>query len=134
MGLPGRFVNPRVGGFCLVISWPHQPCASYHARHFRQHVRGAVLQNFWPRADSETMASLSDSEILEQYKLARDALVAAINSGSMLVEYQVMSQRKRVTDPIKELEFVEAQIRAYEQRADQAAHGRVRNYAEIHRR
>ena len=84
--------------------------------------------------DNLGMSSLSDSAILEQYKLARDALVAAINSGSMLVEYQIMSQRKRVTDPIKELEFVETQIRAYEQRADQAAHGRIRNFAEIHRR
>ena len=87
-----------------------------------------------PAVDSDSMASLSNSQILEQYKLARDALVAAIAAGSNVVEYQIMSQRKRVADPLQELKHVEFMIAHYEQRADQETYGRTRNYAEIHRR
>ena len=80
------------------------------------------------------MASLSDSDILEQYKLARDAIVQAIQDGDNVVEYFIGSRRKRVTDPMVELRFVETMITQYTARVDGAGSGRARNYARINRR
>jgi hypothetical protein len=80
------------------------------------------------------MASLSDAEILEQYKVARDSIVTAIAEGNDVVEYQVMSQRRRSTDPAQALRLVEQQIAYYESRVNRTATGRTRNYAQIHRR
>lgn len=92
------------------------------------------------------MASLSDSAVLEQLKLARDALIAGIVNGQSIVEYQVMNQRKRVSDPIAALKEVQEQIAHYEARvaattapAAGSSSGsntgsRGRNYFEIHRR
>jgi hypothetical protein len=80
------------------------------------------------------MASLTDSEILEQYKVARDAIVAAIAAGRDVIEYQVMSQRRKSADPVAELRLIEQQIVYYERRVAGATSGRARNYAQIHRR
>lgn len=79
------------------------------------------------------MAALTDSEILTQYKLARDALVVAIEDGANVVEYQIGSRRKRVSDPIAELKLVESMITRYQSRIDGAA-GRARNFAKLYRR
>lgn len=80
------------------------------------------------------MASLSDSDTLEAYKLARDSIVTAMQSGDNLVEYFIGSRRKRVTDPMVELRFCEQMITHYQARVDAASSGRARNYANIHRR
>ena len=80
------------------------------------------------------MAALTDTEILEQYKLARDAIVTAIRLGQDVIEYQVMSQRRRSADPVAELRLIETQIAVYEQRIQSATTGRARNYARMNRR
>jgi hypothetical protein len=80
------------------------------------------------------MASLSDSEILEQYKLARDAIVTAIAEGSHSVEYRVGSRQVRRTDPAVALREIERIIGMYETKVAGAAYGRARNYVEFHRR
>jgi hypothetical protein len=67
------------------------------------------------------MAALTDSEILEQYKLARDAIVMAIAEGRSVIEYQVMSQRRKSTDPVAALRVVESQIAFYDQKVANAA-------------
>ena len=72
------------------------------------------------------MASLSDAEILEQYKLARDTIVAAIVDGTGTVEYQIGSRRVRRTDTTAALREIERLIQYYETRTN-ATSGRARN-------
>ena len=71
--------------------------------------------------------SLSDSDILEQYKLARDALVTAIGNNESVVEIEIRGKRSRVTDPQKMLETVEEQISKYERRISASTNGLARN-------
>jgi hypothetical protein len=83
------------------------------------------------RADTEDMSSLSDAEILEQYKLARDTLVVAIADGSSVVEYRVGSRMKKTTDPVSALREIERLIAYYQAKADASSYGRARNYVEF---
>jgi hypothetical protein len=76
------------------------------------------------------MASLSDAEILEQYKLARDTIVTALADGSSTIEYQIGSRRVKRTDPAAALREIERLIAYYEQRGNLGS-GRARNYAEL---
>jgi hypothetical protein len=76
------------------------------------------------------MASLSDAEILEQYKLARDAIVTALAEGNDEIEYQIGSRRVRRTDTTLALREVERLIAYYEARA-LASSGRARNYVQF---
>ena len=78
------------------------------------------------------MASLSDAEILEQYKLARDSIVTAIAEGSHAVEYTIGSRRVRRTDPAIALREIERLIAYYAAKGD-ASRGRARNYVEFYR-
>ena len=80
------------------------------------------------------MASLSEAEILEQYKLARDAIVTAIADGSHSVEYAIGSRRVKRTDPAIALREIERIIATYQARIDAASYGRARNYAAFGRR
>ena len=77
--------------------------------------------------------ALSDVEILNQYKLARDSIVLAIAEGNDVVEYQVMSQRRRSTDPAQALRLCEQQIQYYQRLVDDATFGRARNYVQLAR-
>lgn len=77
--------------------------------------------------------ALSDVEILNAYKLARDAIVLAIAAGQDVVEYQVMSQRKRTADPVAELRLIETQIQYYERKVAGDGQGRARNYVRLRR-
>lgn len=86
------------------------------------------------RVNLWAMASETDAQVLERYKLARDRILQAVEDGDPTVEIQgVDGKRRRVTDPQKYLEFLEKQISRYEARVS-AASGRARNYAEFHRR
>lgn len=71
--------------------------------------------------------SLTDSEILEEYKLARDTLVGAIQTNESVVEIEIRGKRSRVTDPQEMLETVESMIRYYENRVSASTYGRARN-------
>jgi hypothetical protein len=75
----------------------------------------------------------TNSEILEQYRLARDAILTAIAAGNDVVEYRIGSRSKRVTDPVSELRFVEEMIERYESKVN-ATSGRARNLIRLRRR
>ena len=74
--------------------------------------------------------SLSDAGCLEQLKLARDAIVAAIISGARVVNYRVgdLSVTKEPSQDL--LEGLDKLIRYYEAKADAAeALGGGRSFA-----
>ena len=77
------------------------------------------------------MASLSDAEILEQYRLARDAIVTAIAAGTETVEYQIGSRRVKRTDTTLALREIERLIAYYQAKADASSYGRARNLVEF---
>ena len=81
------------------------------------------------------MASETDSEVLERYKLTRDRLLQAIESADQTVEIQGRDgKRRRVSDPLSYLEYVERRIAHYEAKNAAAAEGRVRNLVTFNRR
>lgn len=81
------------------------------------------------------MASETDSQVLERYRLARDRLLQAIEAGEQTLEIQGRDgRRRRIEDPIRELETVEQMIVYYQNRVDTASSGRARNLAQLHRR
>ena len=80
------------------------------------------------------MPSMTDAEILEQYKLARDRIVTAIADGEDTVEYQIGSRRVRRSECTVALREVEKMIAYYQTRSDAGSYGRARNYVQFHRR
>lgn len=79
------------------------------------------------------MASLSDAAILEQYKLARDALVAAIVNGDNMTSFTVRGREFTCDSPNAALELCERMIRLYQSQTDAAAGTSRRNYAQLRR-
>lgn len=77
--------------------------------------------------------SLSIAEILEEYRLARDALVAGIRAGESVVELEIRNRRVRYSDPASDLKTVEAQITHYESRLAASQSRSQRNYARLAR-
>lgn len=79
------------------------------------------------------MASLSDAEVLEQYKTARDLIVAAIGVGESVVEFEIRGRRTRYTDPAAILDRVEKCIASYESKISAQTSGPARNFIRIAR-
>ena len=82
------------------------------------------------------MASLTDSEILEQYKLARDSVVAKINAGTHVTELTIRSKTSRFPSSEALLKHIESMITYYSRLVSQAAQqnkGGSRNLARMQR-
>lgn len=58
----------------------------------------------------------SDTTVLEQYRLARDKLIAEIIAGTSVVRLMIRGREVETSDPQRTLEFVEREIEKYERR------------------
>lgn len=73
----------------------------------------------------------TDSQVLEDLKTARDAVVAAIAEGRMTVRYKIGTREHETLDPLRALEGLEKLIQLYETKSSQDS---GRNLAKITRR
>jgi len=61
--------------------------------------------------------SLSDAELLEQLKTARDRIVAALAVGDQIVEWEVRGLRQRRKPSVELLDQIEKLIARYESKS-----------------
>lgn len=73
--------------------------------------------------------SLSDVALLEQYKLARDAIVTAIATDRGVVRYKIGMREVERFDPARALAEIEELIRYYERKTSAASEGLAVSYA-----
>ena len=83
-------------------------------------------------SDDGDMAQ-TDSEVLEDLKTARDAVLAAIAEGRMTVMYRIGNREHETLDPIKALDGLEKLIERYETKSNQDSTS-ARNLAKLTRR
>lgn len=75
----------------------------------------------------------TDSEVLEDLKTARDAVVSAIAEGRMTVRYKIGGREHEMLDPIKALDGLEKLIERYETKSNRDS-GSAQNLAKLTRR
>lgn len=76
----------------------------------------------------------TDAEVLEDYKLARDAILAAISVGDRVVRYRIGNREVYKDATPQSLEFIEKMIRYYSNLVNGASNGRAYNLAKRVRR
>lgn len=73
----------------------------------------------------------TDAEVLEQYKLARDAILATLAAGTQeVIELEIRNRRVRYIPTQANLKAIEELIKYYERKTSS---GQVRNYANLRR-
>lgn len=77
---------------------------------------------------------LSDSQILQLYKLARDQLIFAIHNAEAVTYLEIRNRRVQVSDPRALLELLEQKLIPMYSEAVSAASGSQRTIAKLMRR
>lgn len=78
--------------------------------------------------------ALTNAEILEQYKLARDAVLGAIADGAPVVRYRIGNREVQKDATHSLLESLEEMIDKYEGKDNVATHGRAKTLARFRRK